>query len=366
MKSRTTIVLQQPVIPDYRMGLFLLLKEHFGDDFSIFAGEVDFNKTTRSTPEAWKYFGKVRNHFIFGGGFLWQSGGVRAMLRADVLIVNANMRMLSNDFVLLARKMLGRRTIMWGHAEGKNAMAGLARGLFLRLCDSFIAYTDSQKDQLKKSYPWLRVRSAPNSCVFVRDCVPAVDPDGNYCDIIYVGRLVGEKKVRLLLEGFILALERGILPENARLVYVGAGPETDSLTAMARGHGASGRVEFAGHVSDVAKLREFYSRALVSVSPGYVGLSATQSFSFGVPMLVARNEFHSPEIEACREGMNAMFFESDNPSDLAEKLALFFKDKDQWAAKRVEISEWTKSHYSFEVMRDAIVDAVEVGSVSTN
>lgn len=43
---------------------------------------------------------------------------------------------------------------------------------------------------------------------------------------------------------------------------------------------------------------DVYANALVSVSPGYVGLSLTQSLSFGVPMLIAIDEAHVPEIDA--------------------------------------------------------------------
>jgi glycosyltransferase involved in cell wall biosynthesis len=135
--------------------------------------------------------------------------------------------------------------------------------------------------------------------------------------ILYVGRLVEKKKVRLLLEGYIRAQKDSLLAENIRLVFVGAGTERQHLEARAEEAGVAHKVQFTGHVSDIAKLRDYYRRAICSVSPGYVGLSATQSFSFGVPMLIARDEFHSPEIEACKEGFNAGFFESDDVNALS-------------------------------------------------
>jgi glycosyltransferase involved in cell wall biosynthesis len=359
MPETYTTFLQQAIIPDYRMGLFRLLREQWGEDFQIYAGDADFGGSPVSTQGAWQHFAHVQNHYLIGGRFLWQSGCFRQLLSADVTILNGNMRMLSNTVLLFARKLLGRRTILWGHAGGQYGFAALMRGLYLRFCDGFIAYTDSQAQHLHERYPFLKVWIAANSCVHAIDCVPVVASLEEVDSILYVGRLVEAKKVLLLLEGFIHARQAGLLHESVHLVFVGDGAERKSLEARALEAGVSDQVIFTGHVSDVSKLREYYRRAICSVSPGYVGLSATQSFSFGIPMLIARDEFHSPEIEACKEGFNAEFFDSNNPQSLAEGLQRMAIRKEAGCSKRKEVSEWTASHYSFEVMRDAFVEAVE-------
>ena len=335
------------------MGLFLLLREEWGDAFQVYAGDADFGGSPVSTKDAWEYFQRVENHYLFGGRFLWQGGCFRKLLSADVTILNGNMRMLSNTAVLLLRRLIGRRTILWGHAEGQNGFASALRGTYLRLCNGFIAYTESQAQALRERYPFLKVWVAANACVHAKDCVPLQAEIDEVDSILYVGRLVKAKKVRLLLEGFIQARQTGRLPDSIRLVFVGDGAERALLKSMVDAAGLADRVEFAGHVWDVAKLREYYRRAICSVSPGYVGLSATQSFSFGVPMLVARDEFHSPEIEACQEGFNADFFESDDANALASALEEMNRDKGVWLAKRKNIANWTKSKYSFQAMAES-------------
>ena len=47
-------------------------------------------------------------------------------------------------------------------------------------------------------------------------------------------------------------------------------------------------VIFYGHVSEPSELRSVYGASVASLSPGYVGLSVTQSLGFGVPMIVSR------------------------------------------------------------------------------
>ena len=354
-----TIYLQQPIIADYRMGLFHLLREEWGHDFQVYAGDTDFGGSPVSTPEAWKYYERVRNIYLFGGRFLWQWGCFRQLLAADVAVLNGNMRMLSNNVLLIVRKLLGRPTLVWAHVEGQNKFASAMRGVYLRLCVGFIAYTENQGDKLAETYPWLKVWVASNSCVSSSDCKPVLALPEDVDSILYVGRLVQAKKVRLLLEAYIQAIEQGILTKQTRLIFIGDGTARLDLENRVQESGLCSLVTFAGHISDVQELRKYYRKSICSVSPGYVGLSATQSFSFGIPMLIARDEFHSPEIEACQDGFNASFFASDDAEALAGALSLFVENKSKWLEERAVISEWTRAHYSFEVMRDTFVQAVE-------
>ena len=359
VKKDKVVRLQQAIIPDYRMGLFLLLRQKWGTRFQVFAGDFDFGGSPVSTKVAWDYFEHVKNHYLLGGRFLWQFGCFMQLLSADVTILNGNMRILSNNAILVIRKLLGRRTILWGHAEGQSSFAATLRGLYLRCSDGFISYTESQGQQLRERYPFLKVWVAANACVSAADCVPVEATHDDVDSILYVGRLVEDKKVRLLLEGYIRAQQGSLLAENIRLVFVGAGVERQHLETLAEEAGLADKVDFAGHVSGIAELRDYYLRAICSVSPGYVGLSATQSFSFGVPMLIARDEFHSPEIEACKEGFNAEYFESNDPQSLAEHLQRMAAATEASLSRRKKVSAWTASHYSFEAMQDAFVNAVE-------
>lgn len=353
------LLLQQVVIPDYRLPLFLLLKQSLGDQFEVFAGETDYNITPKTTPLAWDHFDKVINHYFFKRRLLWQGGLLQKMVSAHLLIASANMRNLTVVSALFLRKVLRRKTILWGHAQGQTRIGSLLRGLFLRHCHHFIAYTESQAAYLSSKYPWLKVTAAPNACVHEKDCYPLPVPAYEVQNVLYVGRLVSEKKPGLLLQGFHHAVTNNFIPGTAKLIIIGEGPEKVHLIAEAQKLNLQERVEFPGHISDVDTLRTHYSRAVCSVSPGYVGLSATQSFSFGVPMLVAKDEFHSPEIEACQEGFTAMFFESDNPEALSKGLQDFYESKVLWYSKRTEICEWTKSNYTYETMRDRFLQVIE-------
>ena len=103
-------------------------------------------------------------------------------------------------------------------------------------------------------------------------------------------------------------------------------------------------------------LKQLYFSSLFSISPGYIGLSVTQSFGFGVPMIVSKHENHSPEIEAVKEGENAIYFQTDNVDNLCEKILHMYEFRDQWIDKRKNIVKDCQTNYSIEVMCSPFIE----------
>ncbi|GAL62283.1 putative glycosyltransferase [Algibacter lectus] len=126
---------------------------------------------------------------------------------------------------------------------------------------------------------------------------------------------------------------------ESKLLIIGSGPEFDNLKTFIDQNNLENRIRMFGHISDYDVLRGLYSTSIASISPGYVGLSITQSLGFGVPMIISKGEPHSPELEAAIIGENAEYFKTDNVDDLAEILFSFYSKKTQWFMKRDEISK---------------------------
>ncbi|GAB3365846.1 hypothetical protein GCM10027431_07270 [Lysobacter rhizosphaerae] len=127
------------------------------------------------------------------------------------------------------------------------------------------------------------------------------------------------------------------------------------MKRLASGSEFADRVKFFGHVTDREELRKLYEHALVSASPGYVGLSITQSFAFGVPMIISQTEPHSPEIEAAIAGFNCAFFETDNADDFARVLSECFESKTEWLGRRSAIALECANAYSTELMAERLL-----------
>jgi glycosyltransferase involved in cell wall biosynthesis len=216
-----------------------------------------------------------------------------------------------------------------------------------------VVYTETQARELREVMPDLAITAAPNA-LYRADAMRAATSE-HPTDILCVGRLVAEKKPMLLLEAFARCVTR--LPTDTRLVFVGEGGHRQRLEARISQLKLEHCVTLRGHVSDFEMLHDLYGNAVVSVSPGYVGLSITQSFSFGVPMIIARNEPHAPEIEAAVDGVNSLSFDENDPEALSDALIKVFQQRERWLSARTAIADECRRNYSIEVMAERLLDA---------
>jgi glycosyltransferase involved in cell wall biosynthesis len=224
-----------------------------------------------------------------------------------------------------------------------------------RLASGVIVYTDRQAAELRRRMPGTAVTAAPNA-LYRRDSPIAARTVESATAVLYIGRLVEAKKPRLLLDAFATVVDR--LSAGTDLVFVGDGPLRQELASAAAGAGIADRVRFLGEVNAYDNLAEIFAGGLVTVCPGYAGLSIIQSYWFGVPTVIARDEPHSPEIEAAVEGENAIFVASNSVIELGDALERVAAERERWLARHDAIARACVKRYSLEAMVDAIVSAV--------
>lgn len=356
-----SVALVQTVVPDYRTPVFRRLDELLGGDLNLYAGDRYFDPTVETDASAGSLRLPVHNHFFGGRRLLVQTGHWRAVFGARTAILELNPRILSNWLLLLARRAAGRRTLVWGHAwprSGRTSHSDRVRQLMRRLAREVIVYSESEATALRPELPEGQVFAAPNA-LYGGDYDPPTQlrPDTGPA-FLFVGRLVPAKRPELLLRAFLEA--RRELPEGAKLYVVGDGPERSTLMRIVRLELGDDTdvVRLFGHSTDTALLSSLYSSSIASVSPGYVGLSLIQSLYHGVPMIIAGDEPHSPEIEAAVEGFNAVFFEAGSVHGLASRLIEVARAADEWAARRDEIARVCRQDYSVDAMAQRMCAAV--------
>ncbi|MBY4225578.1 glycosyltransferase [Rhodococcus fascians] len=346
-------------LANYRLPTMNGLKGSLGDELTIVGGDAAPDGDIRLIDPAFLDYQVVRNRF-FGNGFLYQDIPWLQAINSQCLVLDLNPRVIHVWILLILRRVLRRRTLVWGHAwprAGRGSKTDAVRGLIRLLAGGLITYTHEQARELRAVYPSKQIVAAPNS-LYKRSDILALDTDRARDTFIYVGRLIPEKKPLLLVESFIEVLSKG---PDLRLCLVGDGPEMAQVVKLAAESPYSDRISILGHVDNYAILREHYRRAIASVSPGYVGLSITQSLSFGVPMIVSRNEPHAPEIESAVEGFNCIFFESDDTQSLARSLEIAADGTSKYFASRSAIAAHCRDNYSVEKMVDGLKLAFEAG-----
>lgn len=350
-RAEQTVVFVQTVVPDYRTRFYEDLAQEVGT-YTLMAGAADWATDIAHVDTVPSV--RVRNRYFAGRRLLWQSGVLRAAASADVVIASLNPRILSSWVVVLVRRLRRKPTLLWGHAWPRRGRSDLARDAFRRLASTLIVYTETEARELREHRPATDVVAAPNGLYRRAEIGPI--PTESATDVVFVGRLNPSKKPVLLVDAFVAAAPR--LAADVRLVFVGDGPQRDLLEQRANDAELGDRVVFTGHISDVEELRAVYGQSIVSVSPGYVGLSLIQSLGYGIPMLIARDEPHSPEIEALVEGENGALFESDSPDALAVAIVRIAGERDVWLGRRAMIAELVRTTYTVEHMVAGFAEAL--------
>jgi len=158
--------------------------------------------------------------------------------------------------------------------------------------------------------------------------------------------------VELLVRGFALAIKR---EPQLRLTLVGGGEDEDKLREIVNELGLEDRVDFPGWIDDIARLRSHYETAFCAASPGFAGLGLTQSLGFGIPMIVADKEPHSPEIELEDSG-GVFYFASNSVIGVAD--AIMDRWNDRQRVPNLHISVFTREKYSAEAMAQGLLTAL--------
>jgi len=349
------LIILQTASPSYRTKLYIYISEILKDNFQIYSGDCYFEESIK-TDLSFDKRKKIKNYFFLKRNFLFQRVKRSVVISNNLLVLEMNPRIISNWIYLLIRKLLNRKTILWGHAwprEGALSKTDRLRNIMRLLADHIIVYTKTQQVELKKRMPNKKIHAAVNSLYTIKEMT--TNKGLNISEnIIYVGRLTAKKKPLLLVKGFHSVLHK--LPSNTKLLIIGEGPEKLKIEQYVKQEHLNLRVQILGHIDNYETLKKMYYSSLFSVSPGYVGLSITQSFGFGVPMVISKNENHSPEIEAVSEGRNAVYFKTDDFENLGKVIQNMFETKDFWQGQRGNILENCKKEYSIDAMSATFIN----------
>jgi glycosyltransferase involved in cell wall biosynthesis len=344
------------VIPKYRDQTLKLLKAKVGETLDLWANSssVDSLVFTDTSNKDIRFLSMLK----FRSLFFLQTGQWRQTLRSDCLILDLNPRNLTAWLFLILRYLVpSKRTLVWGHLHSRFPVRRFNR--MLRICmralaDGTIIYTYSEYQKARRDLPKGAVFIAPNS-VSTRDSQIRSD-SGKRKVFLYSGRLVPEKKVSLLLKAY---KQSGLYNNGISLVIIGDGPDMGELVRLSVKLDINESVKFLGEVFDLNSLAENYGRAIASVSPGYVGLSLTQSAGYGVPMILARNEFHSPEFEIIRK-INHYFFEKDDYFALSIALQNVYARSEtaEFELSCESMANFVRKYYSAETMAEGLYAAI--------
>ena len=322
------------------------------DQIRFLVGDIYFDPTTITRVESPLVLTADRNRYLLGRRIAYQKGVLRECLASDVSVIEFNPRILTSWMVLVGRRLLKRPTLAWGHAwprAGSKANTGWARKLMRSLATGVLVYTQGDASELAADGYRGKSEVVPNS-VLRGDMIR---PNQGGPDVILVGRLVAQKNPALAIQAFAMICES---PNVRNLLVVGDGPLLDSLKQLAVDLGVADRVRFSGWISDAGQLSELFDSVFCALSPGYVGLSATQTAGYGIPLIFALDAPHAPEVQLLDDS-NSVSFSPANARELADAILGVASDLSGWRARSSSISERIAAEFSADFMAERFLGA---------
>jgi glycosyltransferase involved in cell wall biosynthesis len=163
------------------------------------------------------------------------------------------------------------------------------------------------------------------------DQIAAATPSDERHDLVFVGRLIDDKRVDLLIEA-VGQLSRQM--PDLRCLVIGDGPERTKLEALADARGLAGRIRFSGRLED-ASMYGHMKAAPVFVQPSTregFGITVVEAQACGAVPVVVRSEM-SAASDLVRDGVDGILCDPTSQS-LATAITVLLDDPVRLATMR--------------------------------
>lgn len=159
--------------------------------------------------------------------------------------------------------------------------------------------------------------------------------------IIYSGRLVGIKRVDLIIEAISLLDKK----HDYRLIILGDGVERDKLLSLAKDKNV--KITIMGFTADQDELFQRYNIGDALILPSDTeswGLVVNEAMAAGLPVIVSDN--CGCRLDLVNEGMNGYIFKKGDEVDLSYKIKMLFECDYKMMGKMSSemIKKWTFSN----------------------
>jgi glycosyltransferase involved in cell wall biosynthesis len=311
------VLINQEVIPPYRIGVYNYLSEYLkrhGFDLTVVSAGIPNGAEQQVTFK----------HEAISLGVVTLAR-LLVKMRPDVVIYWIRLRHAYLFPVLLLTKLLRKKAIYWGHGSdlakgrGRNVRY-FANWIEYRISDALILYAEHLRQNVGKRFHD-KVFVANNTLHFdstratlrKETCLLKYGITTSK-NIICSGRMQRRKRVHQLIKAFERLNRRDV-----GLILVG--PDTDGILQELK----APNIFKLGPIYGDERL-DLLSAADVFCLPGAVGLSIVDAFYCGLPMVTEAGD-DSPEIMYLKDGVNGFIVPRGDDRQLAKVLELLLDDE---------------------------------------
>ena len=244
----------------------------------------------------------------------------------------------------------------WYEYLGKLGIFGkLVERTMLSLTDNLITISYKTKKDLRRIKKSERSIVIPPGIDF--SYIQKIKTSDEVSDIIFVGRLIKEKNVDILIKSISIIKEKN---PNISCLIIGEGPERSKLEKLVDDLKINDNINFKcfmkNHDYIIGYMKSSNVFVLPSVREGF-GIVVIESNACGIPVVVMDHEMNAAK-DLVHEGVNG-YKAKLSPEDISDKIIKSIENKDKMKTSCIDSSkgyDWNKIVDDLEKVYLEIID----------
>jgi len=366
-------ILEQRLL-DYRIPIYEKLNQIKDVNVVVYywknLNEKDFLKNLNPQDITFKVIGVRIINFFNRLYFPLYPLLIHFIKKPDFLIIRGNVRNISIIPILIFRKIIGLKTIIWGQGGSRkrnfnpsNNFYDIASYLYIRMADAYIVYDEITKKDLNRYFPE-KIFVAKNTLNFDKEAINYRDFSSNISqekkdlnfnskiNLCYIGRLSKRKKLPRLIEMFNLVLD---IEPDTTLWIIGDGPESNFIKkATINNH----KIKYLGSLYGSQASKILFS-CDATLMPGWMGLGVNHSLYFGCPVFSElKNKTlidHAPEASFIIDNFNGFLNEVNDDKHFIKNFKLFLSDRKKYSTNA---REYALNNLTPDIMLKGVTDSI--------
>lgn len=373
MSKKIKVAIITNIIPAYREGFYDRLFRSEEISATVFCQKSVPGSGYKMNEEKYKHNLYLFKYWSLGNAKLvWQFLPYTKLLREfDVLVVDGNIRHISQSLFSLIAKLTGKKVVIWSSVNhpGKSKLEWI-RLKWWRAFQYFLTYTEDDIKDLKaagfenKSFVSINNgldQKALNEVVKKWDAAKIkkwkVEKGLQNKQVIISSGRLKDNKYYLGTKAFP-ELKKGF--PNLFWVVVGDGSDLETMKSEVEKMQLSESVTFLGAVYDDEELAPWFLSADIFVHPCAVGLSIMHAFGYGLPIVTHDDVImHGPEFTIFQNNETGLSYEKGNMQDYIASVSKLLSDKAMQFQMQQNTRKVVNQFYNVDVMLEKFTEMMK-------